>query len=294
MAGGLHGPGAAAAPGDHLRNQPPFPGGSGAAIIRATRTVASDVPDRGRAGKTGAHGQSGHCRQSFGQRRGRPALPNCSKRSCSGISTSSVRSRFNNKTNGITPRRWLLQMQPGSVRADHLRIGRDWVCDLDRAAQAGYHWPTTRFPAAVAGLKLSTRSGWPSIICADWAWPSIPTSLFDCQFKRIHEYKRQLLNVLHVITLYHRLKDNPSGRLCPRTVIFGGKAAPGYFMAKLIIKLINSVAEVINNDPASERPAQGGVYAQLLRLARPRRSSRPPIFRSRSPPPARRPRAPAT
>ena len=112
--------------------------------------------------------------------------------------------------------------------------------------------------------------------------------------KRIHEYKRQHLNVLYIITLYNRLKRRPDLAMTPRTFIFGGKAAPGYFMAKLIIKLINSVAEVINRDPDVRRPPAGGVFPQLQRLEWPEDLSRRRPLRADFHWPARRPPAPAT
>ena len=121
-----------------------------------------------------------------------------------------------------------------------------------------------------------------------------PDSLFDIQVKRIHEYKRQHLNILHVITLYNRLKRNPGVRSPPRTVIFGGKAAPGYFMAKLIIKLINSVAEVVNNDPDVRGRLKVVFFPDFNVKNGPADLSRRPIFPNRSPRPARRLPAPAT
>ena len=121
-----------------------------------------------------------------------------------------------------------------------------------------------------------------------------PSSLFDIQVKRLHEYKRQHLNVLHIIALYNRIKQDPAYDMCPRTFIFGGKAAPGYFMAKRIIKLINSVAEVVNHDPDVAGRHQGRLLPRLQRQEReihlPRRRS----CRNRSPPPGRRPREPET
>jgi glucan phosphorylase len=117
--------------------------------------------------------------------------------------------------------------------------------------------------------------------------------MFDVQVKRIHEYKRQHLNVLHVVALYHRSSPEPRLTMQPRTFIFGGKAAPGYHLAKLIIKLITAVGDVVNAIPACAT-AEGGVPAQLQRHQRAARLSRRPTCRSRSRPPARRPPAPAT
>ena len=121
-----------------------------------------------------------------------------------------------------------------------------------------------------------------------------PAAIFDVQVKRIHEYKRQHLNILHVIGLYHRLKTDPKFTMEPRVFVFGGKAAPGYHLAKLIIRLITAAAEIINRDPGRARSHQGGIPAELQRHQRADASIRPRISPSRSPPPARKPPAPAT
>jgi starch phosphorylase len=157
--------------------------------------------------------------------------------------------KFSNKTNGVTPRRFLVLSNPGLTKLITSRIGSGWVRDLDqlRGLEAGADDPA--FQAEWRRVKLANKVRLAAAIRQVTGIVVDPASLFDIQVKRFHEYKRQHLNLLHVVTLYHRLKQNPDLALTPRTVIFGGKAAPGYFMAKLIIKLINSVAEVVNADP---------------------------------------------
>jgi starch phosphorylase len=159
---------------------------------------------------------------------------------------------FNNKTNGITPRRWLLKCNPSLSSLITEKIGSDWVTDLDQlhklskfANNAAFH---KKFRAAKRKNKLRLAK-----YIGNYCNVEVnPDSMFDVQVKRIHEYKRQLLNVLHIIALYHRIVANPEIDVPPRTFIFAGKAAPGYWKAKLIIKLINSVAEVVNTDPRLE------------------------------------------
>ena len=157
--------------------------------------------------------------------------------------------KFFNVTNGVTPRRWIALSNPGLARLITAKIGEGWLGNLegelgkleafagDPAFQEDWRRVKGANKKALAGV-IKERTG----IIAD------PAALFDVQVKRIHEYKRQQLNIFHVITLYNRIKKNPAVEFTPRTVIFGGKAAPGYFMAKLIIKLIHSVAAVVNSD----------------------------------------------
>jgi glycogen phosphorylase len=163
--------------------------------------------------------------------------------------------KFNNKTNGITQRRWLKKSNPKLSEAITEAIGDGWVTDLFELKKL---IPLAKKPALWEKwrkVKRENKEKLGAIIKDQYQKRGIdlkinPDSLFDCQVKRIHEYKRQLLNVLHAITLYNKIKDSPSGFFVPRTVIFGGKAAPGYHMAKLIIKLINAVGQTVNNDPA--------------------------------------------
>jgi starch phosphorylase len=156
--------------------------------------------------------------------------------------------KFSNKTNGVTPRRFLLLSNP---RLSHLitrTIGERWVKNLDDLRKLEKFAGDPEFQKAWCRVKRDNKADLSALIEQRTGTVLDPDSMFDIQAKRIHEYKRQHLNVLHVITLYLRMKQNPRIDVIPRTVIFGGKAAPGYFMAKLIIKLINSIAEVINND----------------------------------------------
>jgi starch phosphorylase len=158
--------------------------------------------------------------------------------------------RFNNKTNGVTPRRWLLLANPDLAGLLTEAVGEGWVTDLARLKQvvplAGDPAFRERFLAAKRAAKVrfvdTLRAG--QGIALD------PDSIFDTQIKRIHEYKRQLLNVLQVVVSYNRLREDPSLDVPPRTHLFAGKAAPAYHLAKLIIKLINDVGSVINHDPA--------------------------------------------
>ncbi|QJD28979.1 glycogen/starch/alpha-glucan phosphorylase [Methylococcus geothermalis] len=158
--------------------------------------------------------------------------------------------RFQNVTNGVTPRRFLGLSNPGLTRLIDDRIGDSWLSNLDRLRELETFANDAGFQQDWARIKLENKTRLAKIIRDRAGVVVDPTSLFDVQVKRIHEYKRQHLNVLHIITLYQRLKHDPRLQITPRTFLFGGKAAPGYFMAKLIIKLINAVAETVNQDPA--------------------------------------------
>lgn len=159
--------------------------------------------------------------------------------------------KFSNKTNGVTPRRWIVLSNPKMTQLINGKIGDGWIKHLEDlhklesyAEDAGFRAEWRQTKQAVKhdlALHIEKRLG----ITVD------PYSLFDVQVKRIHEYKRQHLNVLHIVTLYHRLKQNPNLEIAPRTFIFGGKAAPGYVMAKLMIKFITAVGDVVNEDPVT-------------------------------------------
>lgn len=158
--------------------------------------------------------------------------------------------RFNNKTNGVTPRRWLLLANPALADTITLAIGDRWITDLTQLAKLKPLADDRGFQSAIHAAKRSAK-----LRFVDWLKKSLgqtvnPDSIFDCQIKRIHEYKRQLLNALRVVVLYNRLRANPNMEMPPRTFIFAGKAAPAYQLAKVIIKFINNLAGTIDGDPA--------------------------------------------
>lgn len=157
--------------------------------------------------------------------------------------------RFNNKTNGITQRRWLGKCNRSLSALISRHIGRGWLKDLTEMKRLEPLAEDDEFRQAWSRVKAGNKQRLADYIGRENGIQVRVDSIFDCQVKRLHEYKRQLLNVLHVVALYNRIKANPTARFVPRTVIFAGKAAPGYGMAKLIIKLVNSVAEVVNSDP---------------------------------------------
>jgi starch phosphorylase len=157
--------------------------------------------------------------------------------------------KFNNKTNGITPRRWLLSSNPALAHLITEYIGDQWVTELDHLRKLEPWADDPVFRQRFRAAKKQNKELLARLIARETGITVSPDSLFDVQVKRLHEYKRQLLLVFHIIVLYDRLKKNPALEIVPRTFIFGAKAAPGYFMAKLIIKLIHQVAEVVNGDP---------------------------------------------
>ncbi|NBW49423.1 MAG: glycogen/starch/alpha-glucan phosphorylase [Betaproteobacteria bacterium] len=157
--------------------------------------------------------------------------------------------RFNNKTNGITPRRWLAQANPALSAVLDKQVGTGWRRDLTQLSGLNAVLTSPKVIEAFQGAKLANKQRLASWVQANMGL-TIPTdALYDVQVKRIHEYKRQLLNVLHVIARYLRIINNPGSVTVPRVVVFAGKAASAYHMAKQIIHLINSVAKVVNNDP---------------------------------------------
>ena len=203
--------------------------------------------------------------------------------------------KFFNVTNGVTPRRWIALSNPKLSALITRHIGDRWIADLEDelqrleplAADIGFQqdWQAVKADnkRALAGL-IKERTG----IVVD------PHSLFDIQVKRLHEYKRQHLNVLYLVTLYNRLRRASGAAGTPRTVIFGGKAAPGYRMAKLIIKLINSVADGRQSATRSSRRLSRWCSCPTSTSRTASACIRPPICRNRSPRQARKRRAPAT
>ena len=158
--------------------------------------------------------------------------------------------RFNNKTNGVTPRRWLLMSNPALSRAITQAIGDGWITDLSQLKRLKPLADDASLCDAFAKAKHGAKSQF-----ADWIKRTLgetvdPHAIFDCQIKRIHEYKRQLLNALRIVVLYNRLRQNPNLEMPSRTFFFSGKAAPAYQLAKVIIKFINNLANVIDSDPA--------------------------------------------
>ncbi|HMN93664.1 MAG TPA: glycogen/starch/alpha-glucan phosphorylase [Hydrogenophaga sp.] len=157
--------------------------------------------------------------------------------------------RFCNKTNGITPRRWLAQANPSLAELIDSRIGNGWRRNLVELEALRAWAADPEFNNAFQLVKAQNKQRLADRIARETGIVLDPDSLFDVQVKRVHEYKRQLLNLLHVVTRYHRILANPSANWMPRSVIFAGKAASAYYMAKKIIRLINDVAQVINSDP---------------------------------------------
>jgi starch phosphorylase len=158
--------------------------------------------------------------------------------------------RFNSKTNGVTPRRWLLLANPALARTITGAIGDGWITDLGRLAKLRPLADDRGFRDAFRRAKREAKSQFADWIATACGHTVDPDTMFDSQVKRIHEYKRQLLNALRIVVLYNRLRTNPSLAMPPRTFFFAGKAAPAYHLAKLVIKLINNLAGTIDGDPA--------------------------------------------
>lgn len=157
--------------------------------------------------------------------------------------------KFTNVTNGVTPRRFVVLSNPRMTNLITSKIGDNWIKHLDELRRIEQFADDPGFRYEFRQIKQAIKQDLANHIKSETDVEVDPSSLFDIQVKRIHEYKRQHLNALHIIHLYNRIKANPSAEITPRTFLFGGKAAPGYYMAKLIIKFINSIGEVVNRDP---------------------------------------------
>src|SRR5947208_5450893 len=168
--------------------------------------------------------------------------------------------RFGNKTNGVTPRRWLLLANPALARTITEAIGDGWITDLGQLARLEPLADDRGFRDAVRAAKRAAKSTFAGWLRSSSGQTVDPDTMFDSQVKRIHEYKRQLLNVLRIVVLYNRLRQNPRLEMTPRTFFFAGKAAPAYQLAKLILNLINHVAGPIDGDP----PARGRLNVAFL------------------------------
>ena len=158
--------------------------------------------------------------------------------------------RFNNKTNGVTPRRWLRLCNPALAATITEAIGDGWITDLGQLARLKSLADDQGFRDAFREAKRQAKTRFADWLKATTGLIVDPGTIFDCQVKRIHEYKRQLLNALRIVVLYNRLRENPALDLPPRTFMFAGKAAPAYHLAKVIVKFINNLAATIDADPA--------------------------------------------
>jgi starch phosphorylase len=158
--------------------------------------------------------------------------------------------KFNNKTNGVTPRRWMMLCNPALSHAITDAIGDGWITDLSQLRRLEPLAEDKSFRDAFLKAKHAAKEEFAGWLKETTGQSVDPDTIIDSQVKRIHEYKRQLLNALRIVVLYNRLRDNPNLEMRPRTFLFAGKAAPAYHLAKLIIKFINNLAGTIDGDPA--------------------------------------------
>ena len=172
--------------------------------------------------------------------------------------------RFSNKTNGVTPRRWLLMSNPALSQTITEAIGDGWVTDLSQLKKLRPLADDQGLRQAFLKAKREAKLNFVDWLKRTTGQMVDADTIFDCQIKRIHEYKRQLLNALRIVVLYNRLRENPNLETPPRTFFFAGKAAAAYQLAKVIIKFINNLADTIDADPMIRGTAQGSVPARLL------------------------------
>ena len=201
--------------------------------------------------------------------------------------------RFSNKTNGVTPRRWLLLANPTLSRAIAGVIGDGWTTDFDEIARLRPAAEDATFRRSFLQAKRDAKAQFANWLKSTSGHTVDPDSIFDCQIKRIHEYKRQMLNALRIVVLYNRLRADPDLDMAPRTFFFGGKAAPAYHLAKLIIKFVNNLAGTIDGDPAI-RGRIKVVFLPEYCVSLAERLYRRRTFRTRSRRPASKPAARAT
>lgn len=201
--------------------------------------------------------------------------------------------RINNKTNGITPRRWLMQCNPGLTGLIREAIGDDFLDDAEKLIALDRFADDAGFREKFAEVKRLNKVRLANTVAQRMGIRVDPSAMFDIQIKRIHEYKRQLLNLIETVALYDQIRSHPELDWVPRVKFFAGKAAPSYHNAKLIIKLANDIARVINNDPA----VRGLLKVVFIRTTTSRLRKSwfpPPIFPNRFRPPAWKRPAPAT
>ena len=240
---------AAAAARDHLRNQPALPGrgtrrfpGDDARTARVS-LIEEGLPKKIRMAHlaiVGSHSTNGVA-AIHSELLKRTVVPDFA---------ALFPGRFNNKTNGVTQRRFLLLANPGLAAVITGAIGDGWITDLDQLQKLAPLAGDRAFRGAIRKAKREAKVRFAAWLKAATGHVVDPESIFDTQIKRIHEYKRQLLNALHVVVLYNRLREDPRRDVPPRTFFFAGKAAPAYAFAKLVIKFINNVGATIDADPA--------------------------------------------
>lgn len=197
--------------------------------------------------------------------------------------------KFINQTNGVTPRRWVQQANPG-LAAFAPTAGEGWPTDLPLLSSLESLADDTAVIDNIRAIKFANKTALSQLVAQRYGIVLDPLAMFDCQVKRIHEYKRQLLNILHVIALYGYQRDRKT--IAPKAHLFAGKAAPGYRMAKLIIQLINTVARKINRDPQVAGQLKV-VFLEDYKVSLAEKSFRPQTSPSKFPPPGPRRPAPA-
>ena len=203
--------------------------------------------------------------------------------------------RFSNKTNGVTPRRWLLLANPALAQVITEAIGAGWITKLSELSKLKQLAADKSIRDGFRNAKREAKSQFANWLKSESGQAVDPDSIFDCQIKRIHEYKRQLLNALRVVVLYNRLRENPKMEMAPRTFFFAGKAAPAYQLAKLIIKFIENMAGIIDADPVTQGRLKGSIPARSTTLRSPSGCRSPPVmFPTRSRRRAMKPVARAT